>query len=130
MNCEKVKSLLPGYLDDAMPNGTWADTHVSVGHHLECCEDCREELHAYRAMSSIMSSVQRPAPPADLALKIRVAAAQRLSERTWMHYMLRTRTRAELVLKNILEPLAIPATGGFTVAFVGIRHGLPVAWSW
>ena len=118
MNCEKVRRLLPGYLDDAMPSGTWRDTHLSVGHHLETCGDCREELRAYQAMSSIMSSAQRLAPPADLALKIRVAAAQRLSEHDIVHYVLRARTRAELVLKNILEPLAIPATGGFTVALV------------
>jgi len=118
VNCEKVRRLLPGYLDDAMPNGAWHDTHVSVGHHLERCVDCREELRAYQVMSSIMSSVQRPTPPAHLSLKIRVAAAQRLSDREFVHYVLRARTRAELVLKNILEPLAIPATGGFTVAFV------------
>ena len=118
MECEKVKRLLPGYLDGAMPTGTWSDTHLSVGHHLQDCEDCRDELRAYQAMSSMMASVQRPTPPADLALQIRVAAAERLSDRNWVHYLRRTRTRAELVLKNILEPLAIPATGGFTVAFV------------
>src|ERR1700719_754297 len=98
--------------------GTWSDTHVTIGQHLESCGDCRDELRAYQAMSSMMSGVQRPTPPADLALQIRVAAAQRLSDRNWLHYMLRARTRAELVLKNILEPLAIPATGGFTVAFI------------
>jgi len=118
MNCEKVKRLLPGYLDDAVPAGTWADTHVSVGQHLESCEDCRDELRAYQAMSSMMSRVRRAAPPADLALQIRVAASQRLSEHNWLHYARRARTRAEMVLKNILEPLAIPATGGFTVAFI------------
>jgi hypothetical protein len=118
VDCEKVKRLLPGYLDGAVPTSTWADTHVSIGHHLETCEGCRDELQVYQAMSSMMSRVQRPMPPADLALQIRVAAAQRLSDRNWLHYVRRARTRAELVLKNILEPLAIPATGGFTVAFV------------
>lgn len=118
MDCEKVKRLLPGYLDGAVPTSTWADTHVSIGHHLETCEGCRDELQVYQAMSSMMSRVQRPMPPADLALQIRVAAAQRLSDRNWLHYVRRARTRTELVLKNILEPLAIPATGGFTVAFV------------
>ena len=118
MDCERVRQLLPGYLDDAVPAGIWSDMHVSVGHHLESCEDCRAELRAYQLMSSMMSSVQRATPPADLSLKIRVAAAQRLSDRNWLHYVRRARTRAELVLKNILEPLAIPATGGFTVAFI------------
>jgi Putative zinc-finger len=118
VDCEKARELLPGYLDGAAMMGAGADTHVSVGHHLERCEDCREELQAYQAMSSLMSGVKRPAPPADLALRIRVAAAQRLSDRTWLHYLRHGRTRSEMVLKNILEPLAIPATGGFTVAFV------------
>ena len=118
MNCEKVRKLLPGYLDDAIPAGAWTDTHVSVGRHLESCAVCREELRAYQTMSSVMSSVQRAVPPADLALQIRVAAAQRLSDRDWLHWARRAQTRAELILKNILEPLAIPATGGFTVAFV------------
>ena len=118
MHCEKVRRLLPGYLDDAMPTGIWADTHVAVGQHLECCADCRDELRAYQSLSSMMSTAPRPMAPADLALKIRVAAAQRVSDRNWLHYVRRAQTRAELVLKNILEPLAIPATGGFTVAFV------------
>jgi hypothetical protein len=118
VNCEKVRKLLPGYLDGAALTGASSGTHVSIGHHLESCADCRDELRAYQALSSVMSGVQRAMPPVDLALKIRVAAAQRLSDRTWLHYVLRARTRAELVLKNILEPLAIPATGGFTVALV------------
>jgi hypothetical protein len=118
VNCEKVKRLLPGYLDGAVMTGTWAYTHVAIGRHLEGCEGCRNELRAYQTMSSMMSAVQRPAPPADLALQIRVAAAQRLSDRNWLHYVRRARTHAELILKNILEPMAIPATGGFTVAFV------------
>jgi hypothetical protein len=118
MECKRVKRLLPGYLDGALPSRPWSDTHQMIGQHLELCGDCREELQAYQAMSSMMSRVQRPAPPADLALRIRVAAAQRLSEKPLLHYARRGLTRAELVLKNILEPLALPATGGFTVALV------------
>src|SRR5579871_1354841 len=118
MECKRVKRLLPGYLDGALPSRSWSETHQMIGKHLELCGDCREELQAYLAMSSMMSGVQRPEPPADLALKIRVAAAQRLSDRDWLHLARRAQIRAELVLKNILEPLAIPATGGFTVAFV------------
>src|ERR1700681_1404198 len=118
MDCEKVKRLLPGYLDGALPSRAWSATHVMIGHHLELCGACREELQAYLALSSIMSRVQRAAPPADLALRIRVAAAQRRSDRPWLHYARRAGTRAELVLKNILEPLALPATGGLTVALI------------
>jgi hypothetical protein len=118
VNCDTVRELLPGYLDGAIPVGAWTETHVSLGRHLERCDACRAELRAYQAMSSIMSGAQRPVPPADLTVRIRVAAAERLSDRAWLHLARRARIRAELVLKNILEPLAIPATGGFTVAFI------------
>jgi hypothetical protein len=118
MECDKVKRLLPGYLDGASNLDDGSETHVFIGQHLELCEGCREELQGYVALSSLMSRVERPTPPADLALRIRVAAAQRLSDNPWLHYARRARTRAQLILENILEPLALPATGGFTVALV------------
>jgi hypothetical protein len=118
MECNRVKKLLPGYLDGALPSGAWSETHLMIGQHLELCGQCREELQDYLALSSLMSRVERPVPPPDLALRIRVAAAQRLSDNPWLHYARRARTRAQLILENILEPLALPATGGITVALV------------
>jgi hypothetical protein len=118
MECNRVKKLLPGYLDGALPSGAWSETHLMIGQHLELCGQCREELQDYLALSSLMSRVERPVPPPDLALRIRVAAAQRLSDNPWLHYSRRARTRAQLILENILEPLALPATGGITVALV------------
>jgi hypothetical protein len=118
MECDRVKRLLPGYLDGALPSRAWSETHRMIRQHLELCGDCQEELQHYFALSSLMSRVERPAPPADLALRIRVAAAQRLSDNPWHHYALRARTWAQLILENILEPLALPATGGLTVALV------------
>jgi hypothetical protein len=118
MECDKVKRLLPGYLDGGLQLDAGSETHLMLGRHLELCDECREELQSYLALSSLMSRVERPAPPADLALRIRVAAAQRLSDNPWLHYARRARTRAQLILENILEPMALPATGGFTVALV------------
>jgi hypothetical protein len=118
MECEKVKTLLPGYLDGGLQLDDGSESHLMIGRHLEVCGECREELQGYLALSSLMSRVERAAPPADLALRIRVAAAQRLSDNPWVHYARRARTRGELILENILEPLALPATGGLTVALV------------
>ena len=118
MECEKVKTLLPGYLDGGLQMDDGSESHLMIGQHLEVCGECREELQGYLALSSLMSRVERAAPPADLALRIRVAAAQRLSDNPWVHYARRARTRGELILENILEPLALPATGGLTVALV------------
>jgi hypothetical protein len=118
MECNRVRELLPGYLDGALPSGHGAETHLTIGKHLDFCHECREDLQSYLSMSSLMSHVNRPAPPADLSLRIRVAAAQRLSANPWLHYTRRAHTRARLVLENILRPLALPATGGFSVALV------------
>jgi hypothetical protein len=118
MECNRVRELLPGYLDDALPSGHAAENHLTIGKHLDFCHECREDLQSYLAMSSLMSRVNRPTPPADLSLRIRVAAAQRLSANPWLHYTRRAHTRARLILENILRPLALPATGGFSVALL------------
>jgi len=86
MQCDNVKRLLPGYLDGGLQLDAGSETHLMLGRHLELCGECREELQSYLALSSLMSRVERPAPPADLALRIRVAAAQRLSDNPWLHY--------------------------------------------
>src|SRR5438105_3292517 len=118
MQCEKVRRLLPGYLDGALPSNGRSDSHVVIGQHLESCGDCRAELQQYLELSSLISCVRKPVPPADLALRIRVAAAQRLSDNNWLHYARTFQNRSHLLLKNILEPLALPATGGLIVALV------------
>ena len=72
MECKRVSktTCFPGYLDGALPSRSWSETHQMIGHHLELCGDCREErCRPIEAMSSMMSQVQHPAPPADLALR-------------------------------------------------------------
>jgi hypothetical protein len=118
MDCTRVRHLLPGYLDGALPSRWRSESHVMIGHHLESCWSCREELQRYMELSSLMSNVERPMPPFDLALRIRIEASKRLSDKNWLHYLRLARRRAHLIVENILEPLAVPATGGLTVALV------------
>jgi hypothetical protein len=51
-------------------------------------------------------------PPADLAVRIRVAAAQAAPTQDLPSRMRRVRDRAELLLDNVFRPLTLPATGG------------------
>ena len=124
MDCNRVRQLLPGYLDGALPSGAWSETHLMVGHHLEHCAECREELQGYLELSALMSHMQRPAPPADLALRIRVAVAQRLADNPWLHYTRLARSRAYMVLKNILHsfPIVLSKNGElFSCCIVSTR---------
>jgi hypothetical protein len=116
MTCAEALSLIPGYLDGALPERE--DCHASVGRHLEGCQACREELDRYVQLSMMMSSTGSMAPPADLGVRIRVAVAQAREAQGFGRSIAGWKDRVELVLKNILEPLALPATGGVLAALV------------
>jgi len=111
MKCSEAEKLIPGYLDGAMDPGE----HTAVRKHMELCAKCRGELESYRRLAVCLAQLDPVLPPSDLATRIRIEAARRPSrwaaaERLW--------TRVGLVFENILEPMAVPATGGILTALV------------
>jgi len=125
MKCQKVRSQLAGYLDDALAPASQGRERQEIGRHLEGCGDCREELQRYRKLSVLLSRMPRAVPPADLAVRIRVAASQAEQRRGWSRRWQRAKDRAEILLKNVFGPLTVPATGGFFSAiliFVFVLH--------
>jgi hypothetical protein len=111
MNCRDAQRRLPGYLDGAMRTGE----HALVSRHLESCLDCREQLERFRRLMICLSRVTPVEPPADLATRIRVRASHvepkwSLANRIWV--------QVRMVFEDILEPLAVPATGGILTALV------------
>jgi anti-sigma factor RsiW len=118
MGCAQVRCLLPGYLDGALPERAGQQGHTRVAQHLEGCAACRAELQSYRELSTMMSSIRPAAPPEQLGVTIRNAISQARAVRGFAGRMRRWKSRAGLVLENILEPLALPATGGVLVALL------------
>jgi len=118
MKCQKVRTRLAGYLDDALVNAPAPQERRAIGQHLELCEGCREELQRYRKLSVLLSRMPRAVPPADLAVRIKVAAAQAQETRDWAHRWQHIKDRAEILLDNVFRPLTVPATGGLFSAFV------------
>lgn len=112
MKCKTVRTRLAGYLDDAMTGGAQAQQRALVREHLEACANCREELERYQKLSMLLSRVPRSIPPADLAVRIRVAAAQAMPVQDVASRWRRIRDRAEILLDNVFRPLSLPATGG------------------
>jgi hypothetical protein len=110
MNCRQAQSLLPGYLD-----GIRSRQHVRVSEHLDSCASCREQLERFRRLAVCLAHVQPVAPPPDLATRIRVEVSQ---ARNFWSTVEHWHSSAKLVFKNILEPLAVPATGGIVTALV------------
>lgn len=109
MNCRQAQRRLPGYLDGAIRTRD----RVLLRGHLDSCHECQEQLARYRLLSAHLSSLKPVEPPPGLVEQIRSQASQVRSpwasiNRLWV--------RALLVSQNILEPLAVPATGGVLTA--------------
>lgn len=111
MNCRQAERRLPGYLDGAISSRD----HALLRAHLASCDVCREQLEIYRRLSSHLAQLEAVAPPPELAWHIRVQASH--VQPPWAG-LRRMWTRAVLVFEDILEPLAVPATGGILTALV------------
>src|SRR5271156_849607 len=109
MNCREAQRRLPGYLDGAIRTRD----RVLLREHLDTCEACQQQLASYRLLATHLANVMPVDVPAGLAAQIRAQAAQVRSP--WA-FVIRMWERALLVSQNILEPLAVPATGGVLTA--------------
>ena len=111
MNCNSAQRFLPGYLDGAIDSRQ----HLRVRHHIESCDSCRNLLESYRRLVVALARVERVQPPANLATSIRVSAAKARSPWQVVRHMW---ARGVMVFEDVLEPLAVPATGGVVTALV------------
>ena len=118
MKCNSVRLKLAGYLDDAVIGAASAEERAQIGEHLNSCTVCRAELERFRRLSALLSRVPKSDPPADLAVRIKVAAAQAQPSQEWPSRMRRIRDRAEILLDNVFRPITVPATGGVFSAVV------------
>jgi anti-sigma factor RsiW len=118
MKCKTVRTRLAGYLDDAITGAARVAERVQINQHLQACNVCREELEKFRKLSVMLSRVPKNIPPADLAVRIKVAAAQAQHSHDWPSRIRRIQDRAEILLDNVFRPLSVPATGGFFSAIL------------
>jgi len=118
MKCNTVRTKLAGYLDDAVTGGARVEERVQIRKHLEGCNVCREELERFRKLAVMLSRVPKNLPPTDLAVRIKVAAAQAQHSEDWPSRMRRMKDHAEILLDNVFRPLTVPATGGFFSAIL------------
>ena len=118
MKCTTVRNNLAGYLDDALTGAERVRERAAIREHLEGCRACREELQRFRKLAVLLSRVPKNVPPADLAVRIKVAAAQIQHAQDWPSRWRHLRDRAEILLDNVFRPLTVPATGGFFSAIL------------
>jgi anti-sigma factor RsiW len=119
MLCDETKPSLSAYLDDCLSQ----PVRLAVEEHLDRCPVCRAELAQLRSLTRSLSNLDRPVPPADLALNINDAL---LIEAAAMRQTASQRPlSARLALW--LEPKLMPYTvGSFAsvILFIGMFAGL------
>jgi hypothetical protein len=118
MKCNTVRTKLAGYLDDAVTGAARVEERIEIREHLEGCNVCRAELQKFRKLAVLLSRMPKSLPPADLAVRIKVAAAQTQHSQDWPSRLRRVKDRAEILLDNVFRPLTLPATGGFFSAIL------------
>ncbi|HEV2342024.1 MAG TPA: zf-HC2 domain-containing protein [Candidatus Acidoferrales bacterium] len=126
MRCREVGRQLAGYLDGAIA----VEHHAKVRAHLDECEACRGDMYRYQRLARVLADVKPEEPPINLAARIQEEASRikvrlEIANPFW--------GRALVFFENILEPLAVPATGGLLTAaffFIFVAQslflGLPV----
>ena len=134
MKCTTVRNNLAGYLDGALIGEGRVKARAAVSEHLKVCSGCREELQRFRKLAVMLSRMPKNVPPADLAVRIKVAAAQAQQSRDWANRFRQFRQHAGIILDNVFRPLTVPATGGlfsavliFALVFQMIIPGITVS---
>jgi hypothetical protein len=109
VKCVQAKSLLSPYLDGAVTGNQMRD----MGQHLESCIACNQYYVSLRQTQQLLVKTGRRQAPADLALKLRVAAS-REAARMRRPYL----TGLQLRLEDALNAFMVPAMAGLSTAVV------------
>ena len=104
MNCMQVRQLVSPYLDGAV-SGVQMQ---SLDRHMRECGECRRHYASLQQMQQLVALAGRRRAPADLALKIRVAASRQARRSSWEGVNMR--------LQNALNAFMVPATAGLITA--------------
>jgi hypothetical protein len=109
LKCTEAKRLLSPYLDGAVSGMEMQ----ALQEHMESCLACRREYRQLRQTQQLLMSTERPRPPADLGLKLRVAISREAAQAR------RPRFEGMLVrLENALQAFMVPATAGLMCALL------------
>jgi hypothetical protein len=112
MSCDNVQERVSSILDRDTP----AAERENVLAHINSCRECSASMEIQEATRSALRSLSRPAVPAALTAKLRVVASHERQRRlTRVSLAARWRDfqgRLQLLLDNMMRPLALPFAGG------------------
>lgn len=108
-SCKSIRAQFSAYLDGCVTGVAMQ----SVASHLRSCDACAEEFGMWRQTQQALASVEPVRPPADMALRIRVAFSQEQA-RTPRNALATWKVRWQ----NTVAPFLIQASAGLASAIV------------
>jgi negative regulator of sigma E activity len=106
-HCSSIRAQFSAYLDGAMTGVAMQQ----VAAHLERCQACADEFGLWRGMQQTLADLGPAKPPADLALRLRVALSQEHTRSTRQSL-----ARWHVRWQNTLAPFLLRASAGFASA--------------
>jgi hypothetical protein len=109
MKCSDAKRFMSSYLDAAVTRSQV----TAIQEHMESCAACSTHYLGLQRTQRAVGDLGRRPVPADLALRLRVAASQEIaSVQRWRWEMLRVRW------ENVFNAVMVPATGGLVTTII------------
>lgn len=109
MKCADVTRLMSSCLDAAVTRGEL----TVFQEHVESCVACSTRYHALQQTQRVVSALGRKRVPADVTLRLRVAASQEIANlRRSRWEMMRVRW------ENVFNAVMVPATGGLITTII------------
>jgi anti-sigma factor RsiW len=107
MNCTQAQQLFSPYLDGVV-SGVQMQ---SLDRHMRQCVECHSQYNSLQQTQQMLALAGRRKPPAEMALKIRLAASREAARaRRWRWEGVHVR------LQNVLNAFMVPATAGLMTA--------------
>jgi len=124
MKCQTVRTRLPGYLDDVVTGAARVEERTEIREHLEGLQRLPHGAGKISASSTCYCpAFLRTILLADLAVRIKVAAAQAQRPQDWPGRLRRMKDRAEILVDNVFRPLDRPSHRWLFLRHAGFRAG-------
>ena len=107
MNCTQSRANFSSYLDGAVTGHEMQ----AIAAHLSTCAPCTTDFSALQASLQALQSLGPAKVPADLSLRLRVAASQHLNRRSFAD-------RVHLIWQNTMGPLVVRTAAGLACALL------------
>jgi Putative zinc-finger len=115
MKCWTVQRRFSAYLDNSLPD----KDALALRAHLRDCGACSQRSDGYRLTQRALRSLPYWTPPAELTMRLRIAASRELARNArWGLRFPAWASRLKLTLDNLMKPLALPAAGGLCAAIL------------